>query len=38
VKAQEHSSQIFYAAVFVESFVSDCPDVFYPVLEDAADR
>ncbi len=38
VKAQEYSSQIFYATVFVESFVADCPDVFYPIPEDAVNR
>jgi len=38
VTAQEYSSEIFYAKVFVESFVADCPDLFYPIPEDAPDR
>jgi|AntAceMinimDraft_17_1070374.scaffolds.fasta_scaffold51679_2 PKD repeat protein len=40
VKAQEHSSRIFYATVAVESFTVDCPEIFQPVpmRSDASDR
>ena len=40
VKAQEHSSRIFYATVAIESFTVDCPEIFYPVpmKRDAPDR
>lgn len=38
VTAQGHSSEIFYATVFVESFATDCSDAPFPPERDAPDR
>jgi len=38
VKAPEYSAQVFYAKVFVDSFVVDCPEELYPLQPDAPDR